>query len=126
VLNNGDVVSMEEKKKQPFFVAGSVNKPGEFPTPTDREIHLLEAIGMAGGVNTLSEPTQVLVTRRVEKQPPIVLRVNLQQAAKEPKENIRLMAGDVVSVEEDAISESRRFFREFIKLGVNAPIMNSP
>ncbi|MBV9126088.1 MAG: polysaccharide biosynthesis/export family protein, partial [Planctomycetes bacterium] len=86
VLNNGDVVSVEERKKQPFFVTGSVNQPGQFPTPADREIHVLEAIGMAGGVNTLSQPTLALITRRLEGKPPVVLRVDLDRAARYPKE----------------------------------------
>ena len=121
-LHNGDVVVVEERKKEPFFVTGSVNKPGEFPTPTDREIHVLEAIGMAGGVNTMSEPTTVVVVRRLEGKPPVSIRVDLARAAQDPKENIRLMAGDLVSVQEDAASQSRRFIREFLRLGLYWPL----
>lgn len=122
VLTNGDVISVEETKKQSLYVTGSVKKPGEFPMPKDREIHLLEAIGMAGGVNTLSEPTTALLTRRLANREPVVLSVDLRSAAGNPKENIRLMAGDAISVEEDWASQTRRFFREFIKLGLNGAL----
>jgi protein involved in polysaccharide export with SLBB domain len=121
-LHNGDVVNVEQKKKHPFFVTGSVNKPGEFNTPTDREVHVLEAIGLAGGVNTLSEPKHARVIRRFEDKRSVIIRVNLRRAAKSPKENIRLMPGDVVSVDEDAASRARRAFREFIKLGLYVPL----
>jgi hypothetical protein len=119
-LNSGDVVTVEENKILPFYVTGSVNKPGEFPTPQDREIHLLEGIGLAGGVNSLSQPNQALVIRRIEGKEPLVLRVNLDRAAKVPKENIRLMSNDVVNIQEDFPSQTRRFFREFVKAGISA------
>jgi polysaccharide export outer membrane protein len=121
-VDNGDIVCVEQKKKHPFFVTGSVNKPGEFPVPGDRDIHVLEAISLAGGVSTLSEPNSALVVRRPNGQAPIVIRVKLDRAAKYPEENIRLMAGDVVTVEENAASQARRTIREFIRMGVNAPL----
>ncbi len=122
VLQNGDIVSVEQKKIKPIYVAGSVNKPGEFPMPTDREIRTLEAIGLAGGVLTLSEPTTALVIRRPKDKAAVVIHVDLAKAARHPEENLRLMEGDVISVVEDGASRSRRAIRTFINLGVSLPV----
>jgi polysaccharide export outer membrane protein len=123
LLHNGDVVSVEQRKRRPFYVAGSVTKPGEFPIPTDREIRVLEAIGLAGGVNMLSEPTHALVIRRPTDMKPVVIRVDLSRAARHPDDNLRLMEGDVVSVVEDAASHTRRAIRQFINFGLFLPML---
>jgi protein involved in polysaccharide export with SLBB domain len=121
-LQNGDIVSVEQKKMRPFYVAGAVNKPGEFPMPTDRHIRVLEAVGLAGGVLTLSEPTTALIVRRPKGKEAVVIRVDLSRAARHPEENPILMEGDVVSVVEDVAARSRKAIRQFINLGLSLPI----
>jgi protein involved in polysaccharide export with SLBB domain len=122
-LQNGDIVSVEQKKPRPFFVTGSVNKGGEFPMPTDRDVRVLEAVGMAGGVLSSSDPNNVLLIRRPEGMQPIVIHLKLDRAAKNPAENLRLMEGDVVNVVEDAASQTRRVIRQFLHLGIGAPVV---
>ena len=121
-LQNGDIVSVEQKKMRPFYVAGAVNKPGEFPMPKDREIRALEAVGLAGGVLSISEPTTALVVRRPKGKEAVVIRIDLSRAARHPEENPVLMEGDVISVVEDAAAHTRRAVRQFINLGVSLPI----
>lgn len=107
---------------RPIYVAGSVNKPGEFPMPLDRDIRVMEAVGLAGGVFSLSEPTTALVIRRPKDKAPVVVYVNLDRAARHPEENPRLMEGDVVSVVEDAASRTRKAIRTFLNSGMSFPI----
>jgi protein involved in polysaccharide export with SLBB domain len=122
LLQNGDIVSVEQKTIRPIYVAGSVNKPGEFPMPAERDIRTLEAIGLAGGVLYLSEPTTALIIRRPKGKNAIVIHVDLARAASHPEENLQLMEGDVVSVVEDAASRTRKAIRTFINLGVSLPV----
>jgi protein involved in polysaccharide export with SLBB domain len=116
-LQNGDIVSVEKKKIRPFFVTGSVNKPGEFPMPTGRDIRVLEAVGMAGGILPTSDPNNALLIRRPEGKPPIVIRIELDRAGRYPQENLSLMEGDVIEVVEDAASRTRRTIRQFLRVG---------
>jgi protein involved in polysaccharide export with SLBB domain len=116
-LQNGDIVSVEKKKIRPFFVTGSVNKPGEFPMPMDRDIRVLEAVGMAGGILPTSDPNNALLIRRPEGKPPIVIRIELDRAGRHPQENLSLMEGDVIEVVEDAASRTRRAIRQFLRVG---------
>lgn len=117
-LQNGDIVSVEQKKIKPFFVTGSVNKTGEFPMPLGRDIRVLEAIGMAGGVLIASEPTNALLSRRPEGKAPIVVHIDLNRAARYPQENLSLMEGDVITVVEDAASQTRRMVRQLARFGI--------
>ena len=116
-LQNGDIVSVEKKKIRPFFVTGSVNKPGEFPMPTGRDIRVLEAVGMAGGVLPTSDPNVALLIRRPEGKEPIVIRIELDRAGRYPQENLSLIEGDVIVVVEDAASRTRRTIRQFLRVG---------
>jgi protein involved in polysaccharide export with SLBB domain len=108
---------------KPIFVSGSVNKPGEFPIPLGRELRVLEAIGMAGGVLAASEPNNALLSRRPDGKAPIVIHIELDRAARIPQENLALMEGDVITVVEDAASHRRRAIRQFLRLGFT-PIVN--
>ncbi len=117
-LQNGDIVSVEQKKVRPFFVTGSVNKPGEFPMPLGRDIRVLEAIGLAGGVLLASDPNNALLTRRPERKNPIVIHIVLDRAARHPQENLSLVEGDVITVVEDAASQTRRAIRQFARFGI--------
>jgi protein involved in polysaccharide export with SLBB domain len=116
-LQNGDIVSVEQKKIRPFFVTGSVSKPGEFPMPTGRDIRVLEAVGMAGGVLSTSDPNHALLTRRPEGKSPVVIHIELDRAGRYPQENLSLMEGDVIEVVEDAGSRTRRAIRQFLRVG---------
>ena len=40
-----------------------VNKPGEINVPPDRSVRVLEALGMAGGVDRSSLPNKAVVIR---------------------------------------------------------------
>jgi len=116
-LRNGDIVSVEQKKVRPFFVTGSVTKPGEFPIPLGRDIRVLEAVGMAGGVLATSDPNVALLIRRPEGKSPIVVRIDLDRAGRYPQENLSLMEGDVIEVVEDVASRTRRTIRQFLRVG---------
>lgn len=116
-LQNGDIVSVEPKKIRPFFVTGSVNKPGEFPMPMGRDIRVLEAVGMAGGILPTSDPNHALLIRRPEGKSPIVIHIELDRAGRYPQENLSLMEGDVIEVVEDAASRTRRTIRQFLRVG---------
>jgi polysaccharide export outer membrane protein len=119
-LNDRDFVRVVPRKKEVIHVAGLVSKPGQFELPLEQDIHLLDAIALAGGRSS-SVADKVFVIRRVEDQPkPIVIQASIAKAKQDGLENLRLMAGDSVSVEQtpatvvlDSIS---KFFR--ISFGV--------
>ena len=99
-LEDRDVVVVHPNEKRLFHVAGLVKKPGQFELPNDQDVHLLDAVAMAGGLDSVVAD-KVYVIRRVEGQAqPLVIEASLQEAKHNGLENLRLAAGDTVNVEQ--------------------------
>jgi len=125
-LQNGDTVTIEDRKTKPIYVVGMVNKPGEYPMPVDRDIRVLEAIGVAGGGDRASLPNKALIIRqRPDGSGVVTVRIDLDKAKRDNAENIRLMQGDTVSVEETPASFTRGLLRNAIRFGFGATMSPS-
>lgn len=99
-LKDRDVVRVIPRQQEAIHVDGLVQKPGRFELPIDEDVHLLDAVAMAGG---RSSPVadKVYVIRRLEHRPePLVIQASLYWAKRNGKENLRLMAGDTITVEQ--------------------------
>lgn len=122
-LENGDTISIDDRKVKPIYVIGMVGKPGEYPLPVDRDLRVLEAIGLAGGVDRASLPDKALVIRqRPDGSGVVAIRVDINTAKKDNNQNIRLMAGDTLSVEETVLSYTRGLLRGALRFGVGASL----
>ena len=99
-LADRDVVMVFPREERYIHVAGLVNDPGQFELPKNQDMHLLDAIAMAGD---RSSPVadKILIIRRVDGQAePLVIKASLSRAKRDGRENLRLTAGDLVSVEQ--------------------------
>ncbi len=98
-LQDGDMVMVHRRDPRLIHVAGLVQKPGQFDLPSDQDVHLLDAVALAGG---LSSPVadKVFIIRHLENNPqPLVIQASLNAAKHHGDENIRLAAGDTISIE---------------------------
>jgi len=122
-LENGDTISIDDRKVKPIYVVGMVGRPGEYQLPVDRDLRVLEAIGLAGGTDRNSLPNKVLVIRqRPDGSGVVAVRIDLNNAKKDNAQNIRLMAGDTVSVEETVMSYTRGLLRGAVRFGIGAAV----
>lgn len=91
-------VSVMELRGNKIYVLGKVNRPGEFPInrPTD----VMQALAMAGGLNTFAAENDINVLRRDAsgKQVAIPFEYGEVKAGEELDTNILLKSGDVVVV----------------------------
>lgn len=91
-------VSIMELAGNKIYVLGKVNRPGEFPInrPTD----VMQALAMAGGLNTFAAENDINVLRRDEsgKQVAIPFEYGEVKAGEDLDTNILLRSGDVVVV----------------------------
>jgi protein involved in polysaccharide export with SLBB domain len=90
------VFLLEQAPKQ-IAVVGAVVKPGSFPIV--REMTLIEAIGLAGGLTALASGNNTIVTRRVEGQLKR-FKLPVDSIAEGRSEDFKLQAGDIVFVPE--------------------------
>jgi polysaccharide export outer membrane protein len=98
-LNDRDVVMVQPREKRYVHVTGLVAKPNQFELTRDRDIRVLDAIAMAGGATSVVAD-KVFVIRQLPNMPePAVIKISMGTAKRNGEENLRLAAGDLVSVE---------------------------
>jgi protein involved in polysaccharide export with SLBB domain len=98
-LGDRDVVMVLPQEKQFIHVTGLVQTPNQFELPRNQDVTLMDAIALAGGVSS-PVADKVFVIRRIDGDPePAIIEVSIRDAKSDGKENLRLAAGDLVSVE---------------------------
>jgi polysaccharide biosynthesis/export protein len=79
------------------YVIGKVNRPGRLILNTD--INVMQALSMAGGLNTYAKTNKIKIFREGETDTVIFdFRYDDVAEGKKMEQNIRLMRGDVVVV----------------------------
>lgn len=117
-LSDRDVVMVQPRKVEIIHVAGLVQKPGQFELPPDQDIHLLDAIALAGGLNS-PVADKVLIIRRVDGRPePLVIRASLAKAKQNGLENIRLADGDTISIERTSATAIVDTIGKFLRFSI--------
>ena len=90
-------VNLKQMSGNRIYVVGKVLKPGEFLT--NRNVDVMQAIGMAGGLNPFAEGDEILILRRVGgAQKSIPFDYDKVVEGKDLTQNIVLKPGDVVVV----------------------------
>ncbi|MEM8733692.1 MAG: sugar ABC transporter substrate-binding protein, partial [Planctomycetota bacterium] len=113
-LHDGDVVYIEPRRDEYFYTGGLL--PGrQIPLPRDEDLDILEALALAegsvgglggtssvavlragAGVGNVIPPTRVIVIRKLPNGQQLQIRVDLNEAKKNPEERLRIMSGDFI------------------------------
>lgn len=111
VLHEGDVVYVEARKTDFFYVGGLLGG-GQIPLPRDYDLDIFGAIAMANGSligptggssnnftagpGNVIPPTRALVSRRSPDGSLQLLEIDLRRALVDPRERLLIRPGDVV------------------------------
>ena len=91
-------VTVQQLLGNKIYVIGKVNRPGEYPInrPTD----VMQALSVAGGLNTFAAESKILVLRRINTGEQISIPFDYSdvKAGEDLQSNIVLQSGDVVVV----------------------------
>jgi protein involved in polysaccharide export with SLBB domain len=98
-LNDGDTVYIEGRDDEVYYTAGLIRSAQE-PLPRDTDLRVIEAIGRVHG--PLIERGVVTVVRRVSAEREIRIRVDLDEAFRDPRENILVQPGDILVLQKKA------------------------
>lgn len=98
-LGDQDVVMVHPADKRVIHVAGLVRNSNQFEMPKDQDLHVLDAIAMAGGRSSVVADKVFVIRRKDEQSEPVVIQLSIADAKVNGVENIRLAPGDMVSVE---------------------------
>jgi polysaccharide export outer membrane protein len=90
-------VIVQQVNSQVVYVIGKVNRPGQIQL--NRQIDVLQALTMAGGLNLYANEKDIRIIRRTDDQA-MVIRFNYEAVTEDNRleENIMLQRGDVIVV----------------------------
>jgi polysaccharide export outer membrane protein len=123
-LDDGDVVMVEKRDPLPIHVMGLVGKPGQIRLPPNQDLHLLDAVALAGGPST-PYVNKVHLLRKVSgSDQPLVVEISLREAKDTGKGNLLLGPGDVVYVEQSAANFAMDMFKTIVPYTIS-PALNA-
>lgn len=121
-LEDGATVMVMQQPKRFIHVIGLVRRADQFEMPEGQDIRLLDAIALAGG-RTLEIADKVRILRQVPgRAEPVVIESSVTKAKRDGSANIRLAPGDVVSVEETALTFMVGTIRDFVRFGFSSAL----
>jgi protein involved in polysaccharide export with SLBB domain len=142
VLKNGDIVTVRSRDPESFF-AGGLLPAGEFPLPFDKDITAIEAVlrvrgpflnggqssqnfsgaALQAGVGNPS-PSLLSVVRKTPGGKQVVIRVNLNDAIRDPRENILIQDGDLLVLQEQPDEAVARYFSQTVQFNFFGRFLN--
>lgn len=115
------VVMVEKIDPKALFVTGLVRKPGRVEFPQGEDLRLIDAISLAGYTSS-QVATKVFVIRQPGPDAqPYVIQASLSKAKHDPRHNLRLAPGDIVSVEHTPATIAMEAFN-MIRVGVSGSL----
>lgn len=97
-IGDGGVVHVEKRDPKAVHVSGLVRNSGKVEFPVNEDLHLLEALSLAGHTTT-QVADKVYVFRKLPEYERIRIQCSLRKLKRDPVDNIRLAPGDMVYVE---------------------------
>lgn len=110
VLRDGDIVYVDTRETDVYYTGGLLGG-GELPLPRDYDLDVLAAVSIAGqGVAAAgrtgggfggasvaqSQPTELIVLRRLPGDRQLNIRIDLNEAINDPRQRILIKAGDTL------------------------------
>jgi protein involved in polysaccharide export with SLBB domain len=130
VLQTGDVVFLEARDCELFYTGGLL-PPGSHVLPRDIDLDALQAVvrvggplfnGAFGGSNLSGalllqgignpSPSHLVVIRRTPGGGQVPIAVDLRKALRDPSERIRIVAGDLLLLQEKPQEAMARYFTQ--------------
>ncbi|MEZ5692235.1 MAG: polysaccharide biosynthesis/export family protein [Rickettsiales bacterium] len=99
-----------------IYVAGEVEKPGEFVT-AGPSLTLLQSIARAGGIKNSAAPENTIIIRHRIGYPAeaYIADYNTAITGKDPKADVRLAAYDVVFIPRSGVANVHRYYQQYIQ-----------
>lgn len=119
---DGATVMIEKRDPEPIHVMGLVKKPNRYDFPYDREVRVLDAIALAGGLSsTVADKVYVIRPLPDDSGQTAVIEVSLMEAKRDASRNIRLGPRDLVSIEHTPATMLLELVK-IIRFGVGASL----
>ncbi len=130
LLENGDIV-MVKRREPEFYYTGGLMPANEVPLPNDYDLTIVEAVLkgqgplLNGGLNSSNlsgaitgsgvgnpSPSLVSIVRKTPNGGQLVIRVDLNDAVRDPRENILVKGADILILQESPQEAMTRYFTQ--------------
>lgn len=116
-LEGGERIEVERYEPDRFTVVGLVIKPGAYEYPPEKEINLLQALSIAGGVDRISDPPFATVFRKkLDTGEILPATFEIKGNGLAEASALRIKPGDVIAVDHTAGSWTRSFMAQVFRL----------
>jgi polysaccharide export outer membrane protein len=119
-IGDGGVVHVEKRDPKAVYVSGLVRNPGKVDFPVNQDLHLIDALALAGHTTT-QVADKVYVFRNLPEAERIRIQCSLSKLKRDPVDNIRLAPGDTVYVEHTPATVLLEAL-QIIRIGVSTAI----
>lgn len=143
ILQDGDIVTMRARQLERFYTGGLL-PPSEQVLPSEYDLTVVEAILRSsgplinGGVNSSNlngnivgtglgnpSPSQLTVLRQLPNGQQVNIHVNLNEALRDPRQNILVQSEDILLLQENRDEAlSRYFFNSVFRLDFFFRVLN--
>jgi polysaccharide export outer membrane protein len=119
-IKPNDIISVSETTSNMIYVVGDVQKAGGFTLGGQRNLSVLRALSLAGGLGHTAKPNKARVIRGVPGEPKVrEIAVNVQQILSGKAEDVQLGPNDVLVI---PTSSRKTFTTTFIPNTVSAAV----
>jgi protein involved in polysaccharide export with SLBB domain len=133
ILENGDIV-MVKRREPEFYYTGGLMPANEVPLPNDYDLTIVEAVLkgqgplLNGGLNSSNlsgaitgsgvgnpSPSLVSIIRKIPNGGQLVIRVDLNDAVRDPRENIIVKGADILILQESPQEAMTRYVTQTVQ-----------
>jgi protein involved in polysaccharide export with SLBB domain len=144
ILKEGDTVYIEARDTEVYYTAG-VMGAAQVPLPRDYDLRVIEAISQVRGslingsfqnnafvANAVNvgignpNPSLVTIVRHLPNDQQIRIRVSLNEAFRDTRENILIQPGDIIVLQERPGEALARYLTQTFKLTTTIDVVRSP
>ncbi len=142
ILNNGDILVVRGRDPE-FFYTGGILPSSEHALPNDYDLTVIEALLKSrgalnnGGINSGNfngaligsgvgnpSPSLLTVLRKTPQGGQVAIRVDLNEAMRDPRENILVQAEDVLLLQETPNEAATRYVGQILRFNFFGRFIN--
>ena len=142
ILQSGDIVLVQAREPE-FYYTGGLLPADEVPLPNDYDLTVVEAVLkgrgplLNGGLNASNlngaviqagvgnpSPSLLSVLRETPGGGQVTIRVDLNEAVRDPRENLLVQAGDVLIMQETPDEAVTRYFTQVFQINLFTRFLN--
>jgi protein involved in polysaccharide export with SLBB domain len=115
-LAGGETIEVERYEPDTFTVVGLVTKPGAYEYPPEVTYNLMQALAIAGGVDTIADPPYATVFRKDAQGAVLPATFAIAGTGLVEASALPIKPGDVIVIEHTAASWTRSLLGQILRI----------